>query len=764
MVHSPHEEAARGSTILSTTDAIRGMSLERVVEQTPAAVVILETITDAFAAVDAEWRYTYLNQRAMNRIRRARGEDLSIEDFLGVSCWELYPQLVGTAFYHELQRAAREQKSVAFETYSPASELWLNVTAYPSKDGGLSVFSQDITERRLGEQARDRSAHQQALVADLGVRALASDDLTTLIDDAVGLVALSLDVELVGIAESLSDREALLLRAGVGWNAGVVGEATALAGPGSLLNYTIASGETVVSEDFAADERFEISTLLSEHGVVSGATVLISGRDEAFGSLGAFSRRHQSLSEDDANFMRAVANVLATAVERTQSSRKLREVRDTERRRLARALHDEGLQELTQALSLARELDAGSSDPGATSALVPALKRVGQQMRGAIHNLRLEEDENRPFPERLEALVALHRAMAIDCDIELDVPHEDPGDPLGQAGTELLRIVGEALTNARRHARAASIRVAAGWSETELFVEVTDDGRGFNPEALFGGPGGTGIAGMRERAHLVRADLRISSEPHAGTAVRVRLPFAKADKPVAQVRVLLVEDHAAVREAIAAMFERDADFEVCRQAASLAEARAMLEGIDVAVVDLRLPDGYGGDLIAELLAVNRHAQALVLSATLDRADLALAIESGAAGALEKTAHLDEVVDAVRRLRAGETLMPVDEALELLRFAETRREQERADRAAIEQLTPREREVLQALAQGLDSQAIAECLHITLRTERNHVANILGKLGVHSQLQALVFALRYELVEVSQPPGRAPRPVRSGDRG
>jgi DNA-binding NarL/FixJ family response regulator len=90
---------------------------------------------------------------------------------------------------------------------------------------------------------------------------------------------------------------------------------------------------------------------------------------------------------------------------------------------------------------------------------------------------------------------------------------------------------------------------------------------------------------------------------------------------------------------------------------------------------------------------------------------------------------------------------VDDVVDLLRFAGRRREREREDRLAIEELTAREREVLQALADGLDSQAIADKLHITIRTERNHVANILAKLGVHSQLQALVFALRYQLVEI-----------------
>ena len=108
----------------------------------------------------------------------------------------------------------------------------------------------------------------------------------------------------------------------------------------------------------------------------------------------------------------------------------------------------------------------------------------------------------------------------------------------------------------------------------------------------------------------------------------------------------------------------------------MAEARGMLDEmkqpIDVAVVDLGLPDGYGADLIKEVHEKNPQAQALVLSASLERANIARAVELGAAGVLSKTAHLEEVVDAVRRLRAGETLMPPEEVVELLRFASSRR--------------------------------------------------------------------------------------------
>src|SRR5215207_7500529 len=249
-------------------------------------------------------------------------------------------------------------------------------------------------------------------------------------------------------------------------------------------------------------------------------------------------------------------------------------------------------------------------------------------------------------------------------------------------------------------------------------------------------------------------EVKTQSEPGQGTKVRFELVLQReleeAEKEQA-VRILLVDDHATIRDALSSTFEGEEDFEVVEQAGSMAEARGMLDEmqqkIDVAVLDLGLPDGYGGDLIKEMHEKNPRAQALVLSATLDRAQIARAVERGAAGVLNKTAHLDEVVGAVRRLRAGETLMPLEEVVELLRFASTRRDEEYEARQAIESLTSREIEVLQALAEGLDSRQIADRLHISLRTERNHMTSILAKLGVHSQLQVLVLAQRHGVVEI-----------------
>lgn len=195
------------------------------------------------------------------------------------------------------------------------------------------------------------------------------------------------------------------------------------------------------------------------------------------------------------------------------------------------------------------------------------------------------------------------------------------------------------------------------------------------------------------------------------------------------------------------VLEQEPELTAVRQAASLAEARTMLDGIDIAIVDLALPDGNGTALIEHLHARNPEAMALVLTASLDQLDYAHAIEAGAAGVLHKSVSLVEIKEALRRLRAGEWLLSPKELAQLLRLATRKRAQGYETRLLIAELTPREREVLEALADGLSSQEIAERLSMTVETERTHMVNILSKLGVHSRLQALVFAVRHGVVTI-----------------
>jgi signal transduction histidine kinase/DNA-binding NarL/FixJ family response regulator len=566
-------------------------------------------------------------------------------------------------------------------------------------------------------------------------------------EEAAELAARTLDVEYCKILELLPGGEELLLRAGVGWKEGLVGKTKVGAGLDSQAGYALLSDEPVIVEDLRTEGRFNGPPLLLEHGVVSGMSVIIRCLDGPFGVLSVHTGSHREFSEYDVNFLQAVANVLATAVERERAMEKLLEVREAERGRMARDLHDEVLQDLTYALAAMQLAQNQSKDPDFGDTLdraSGALKRASQGVRGAIYDLDLEGDQRQDFGDMLGSLVELNRERWPEAHIELSLEPEFLPPLSRTTEVELARIVGEALSNARRHSGARNVRVAVGFSEDKLWAEVEDDGVGFDPDVTLG----TGLSGMRERALGLGGNLTIDSSSTRGTKIRVETSLeGRRDGPRQRTRLLLVEDHASFRDTLAEALQREGGFAVVGKAGSLAEARSMLDGADVAIVDLALPDGFGGDLIKELRTSNPQTQALVLSASLDRAEVARAVESGAAGVLHKSAGMEEILEAVRRLQRGETLMPLEEVVELLRFAGARKDEEFEAQRAMERLTDREMAVLKALAEGLDSPAIAERLGISIKTERNHMASILAKLGVHSRLQALVLALRHGLVEI-----------------
>jgi DNA-binding NarL/FixJ family response regulator len=216
-----------------------------------------------------------------------------------------------------------------------------------------------------------------------------------------------------------------------------------------------------------------------------------------------------------------------------------------------------------------------------------------------------------------------------------------------------------------------------------------------------------------------------------------------------KVRLLLVDDHLAFRELLALRLAEEPDFTVVAEASSLAEVRQILSGVevDLALVDLELPDGSGVDLIRGLRTRNPEAQVLVVTASDNRHAHAAAFAAGASGVLRKTVGAEEIIAAIRRLCAGDALLSPREAIEMLRLVEQQREAERTTHRLREQLTPREQQLLQLLAEGLDDAAMAERLSISPRTVRNHMAHLLDKLGVHSRLQALVLAARHGLVSI-----------------
>ncbi|CAN5129580.1 response regulator transcription factor [soil metagenome] len=220
------------------------------------------------------------------------------------------------------------------------------------------------------------------------------------------------------------------------------------------------------------------------------------------------------------------------------------------------------------------------------------------------------------------------------------------------------------------------------------------------------------------------------------------------------IRVLLVDDHASFRQPLAFMLDREEDMSVVGQAGSIAEVRDLLktlDQVDVAVMDLGLPDGSGVEVIGEVRRHMAHGRVLVLSGNDRREIFADAVAAGASGVLNKSTRIDEIIDAVRRLSTEESLLSPSEIVSMMRLSNAYREQDHAARQCLARLTPRERNVLQALAEGLTDKDIARSLFISSETVRTHMVNILSKLGVDSRLQALVFAIRYQAVSVDQDP-------------
>lgn len=213
--------------------------------------------------------------------------------------------------------------------------------------------------------------------------------------------------------------------------------------------------------------------------------------------------------------------------ERDELENRLDQARESERRRVARDLHDEALLELSGALAqamVARSTAVTSAEERRWSAQIEAIARVAGLVRSSIYDLRLSASEDREFGGLLAELVGVQGAIGAGIEVELEGEESLPAGTLGHRGTEVLRIVREAITNARRHAGAGSVRVVAGASTRELLrLEVIDDGT-WAAETPAGSTGaGTGIAAMRERAEALGAELQIEDGARGGTVVRLEL-------------------------------------------------------------------------------------------------------------------------------------------------------------------------------------------------------------------------------------------------
>lgn len=218
------------------------------------------------------------------------------------------------------------------------------------------------------------------------------------------------------------------------------------------------------------------------------------------------------------------------------------------------------------------------------------------------------------------------------------------------------------------------------------------------------------------------------------------------------IRVMVVDDHPMWRDAV----ERDlqaAGFDVVGVAANGDEAIARFPAArpDVVVLDLQIPGPNGVEVTADVLGKNPSARVLILSASGEQADVLAAVKAGATGYLVKSASREDLIDAVSRVAAGDTVFTP--GLAGLVLGEFRRlaAPASADSGAPE-LTERETEVLKMVAKGLSYKQIAERLFLSHRTVQNHVQNTLGKLQMHNRVELTRYAIEQGLDEADGPGG------------
>jgi two-component system, NarL family, response regulator DevR len=215
------------------------------------------------------------------------------------------------------------------------------------------------------------------------------------------------------------------------------------------------------------------------------------------------------------------------------------------------------------------------------------------------------------------------------------------------------------------------------------------------------------------------------------------------------VRVFLLDDHEIVRRGVKELLETEGDLEVVGEAGTAAEALARIPPTrpDVAVLDVRLPDGDGVQVCREIRSAHPEIQCLMLTSFADDEALFQAIMAGASGYVLKQIKGADVVEAVRSVAAGRSLLdPSVTARVLERLRKGSEEDE-----LLARLSPQERNILRLIADGLTNRQIAEEVHLAEKTVKNYVSNLLAKLGMERRTQAAVYAARLGAQQ-----GRAPQ--------
>lgn len=517
--------------------------------------------------------------------------------------------------------------------------------------------------------------------------------------------------------------------------------------------------EAVVSPDFGRDQRLvgREDAVISQAGFRALVSVPLRTGGMPFGVLNFVSRTAGFYDHADVEAAQRIADQIAGFLLNLRLQRAMRivagrEAMERERNRVAREFHDTLAQVLAEITIKADALAqmVTTLDPlwGHATALRDLTQRALDDVRRSLHELMPAELEGATLVAAIE-----RHLEAVAASDPLTTGLRTSGDLTGlphDVQITVFRIVQQAVANARRHGQAETITVqlqrAGG-----LTLVVTDDGCGFDQSgslSLGDRPDGFGLKIMHDRARMIGGELTIVSSPGAGTEVRMRLadiPDAVVSRPAPRaqpsgpatirqvIRLLIVDDHAMLRESLADLLRHQDDIRVVGQAG---DARQALRAVarqrpDIVLLDLDLPDMTGVEVARRIVAEYPDVTVIMMSGFADSEAITQAMAAGARGYLDKSIGLEPLVRALRSAAQG-----IDVFVGGPRPTGTG-----------ETLTPRQLQVVASLARGQTNAEIAHEMHLAVKTVERMVATVVTKLGARNRTHAVGRALTLRLISV-----------------
>lgn len=320
-------EALKAATRILGSAILNTQAKEDIRHQKEFTRLVIDTDPNLIYVKDASGRFLLANQATADLY------GMTVAEIVGLSNWHLHNVPEEVMAYQESDREVLQSLTevAVLEQYTRADGRvqWFETIKKPliQPDGVVHVLgiSADITERRRAELILRNREQQQEAVVNLGLHALAGEGLKELMERAIIAVRDMLGVDLVAIWEVTRNADVLVLNSGFGWQEGQIGHASIGMGTESQAGFVLQHNAPVIVSDWDKETRFRKPERLTAHGIRSGLTVLIHGKAQPFGVFSAHAVVTRNFTDDDINFLQAVANVLAYAIEWKQSEEALRE-------------------------------------------------------------------------------------------------------------------------------------------------------------------------------------------------------------------------------------------------------------------------------------------------------------------------------------------------------------------------------------------------------------------------------------------------------